>query len=162
MNSTIKVMLEVISNELKRVRMEILVHGMTEFDERTESALETLEESVRTLEAFAFTIRSMRDAQQCYDVTSSGKYLGDKLRLEKTVDELLKDIIVAPTTEVFERIPDGTEVYLELGLGSSKSEFVDAVIINYSEGKPCVQTNWGAVYNRVDPKRVQRKEVAHA
>lgn len=156
MNRTIKEMADVIAHELKRVRMEIMAHGLTDFDERTESALETLAESVKTLEAFAFTIRSLRNAQSCFDVTGSGKYLGEKLRLEKAVDELVKDIIAEePPTQ--ERMPDGTEVHLEMGSGSSKSEFVEAVIIGYSEGKPCVQTHWGAVFNLVDPKRVTRR-----
>jgi len=159
MNKPIKEMLEVISDELKRVRV-VLAKGSVDIDKVTESALDTLEQSVQTLETFFRTVRSMRDAQQCFDTTGAGKYLGDKMRLEKLVDELLAEF-VAKSDEVPELIPEGTDVYLELGSGS-KSEFVDATIIGHCEGKYRVQASWGAVFNLVDPNRVQRREVAHA
>lgn len=60
-----------------------------------------------------------------------------------------------------EQLAEGTEVILELSPDGKKSEYVEAEIIGYSEGKPCVRTYWGHVYNLVDPAKIRRKEVAN-
>jgi hypothetical protein len=147
--------IEYIHDEVEETEATLLMISNSKDEDAAEAQrqfyISTLTEKVALLKSIEDHLTKLRHIVE----VAGGELaiINEMRRIRRIAEEI-------HASDPLEELPEGTEVMLELSPDGKKTEYVDAEIIGYSEGKPCVRTYWGHVYNLVDPGKIKRREVA--